>query len=180
MLGKEREAELRRTAERTRRKEMDSNWVRPKGAAAAGLAAMLATLVVLVAAASSQAAPNLTKQQWTKQADALCAAAIAKNNKYNPLYPAAKAAAVGDKVVAVNRRTMRSLHALQPPEAEKASVGRLLALGDAAVGGVARAVAAAKSGNEQSFVTAARRAQALIVKAHAAARAYGLQACARW
>ena len=139
----------------------------------------LATLAA-AASASGEAAPSLTKQQWKKQADALCAAAITQNHKYNPLYPAAKAAALGDKVVAVSRRTMRSLHALQPPTAEKASVGRLLALGDAAVNGVARAVASAKSGNEQAFVTAARRAQALIDKAHAAARAYGLQACARW
>ena len=159
---------------------MDSNWTRPKGTAVARLAAAVATIVVLVAAASSQAAPSLTKQQWKKQADALCASAIAQNHKYNPLYPAAKAAAVGDKVVAVSRRTMRSLHALQPPTAEKTSVGRLLTLGDAAVNGLARAIVAAKSGNEQAFVTAARRAQALIDKAHAAARAYGLQACARW
>src|SRR5918996_118406 len=141
MLGKEREAELCRTAARTRRKGMDSSCTRPKGMAAAGLLAAIAALVVLVAAASGEAGTNLTKQQWKKQADALCAAAIAKNHKHNPLYPAAKAAAVG---------------------------------------GLARAIAAAKSGNEQAFMTAARRADTLVDKAHAAARGYGLRACARW
>ena len=159
---------------------MDSSCTRPKGMAAAGLLAAIAALVVLVAAASGEAGTNLTKQQWKKQADALCAAAIAKNHKHNPLYPAAKAAAVGDQVVAVSRRTMRSIRALQPPAAERAAVARLLALGDAAVGGLARAIAAAKSGNEQAFMTAARRADTLVDKAHAAARGYGLRACARW
>jgi len=60
-------------------------------------------------------------------------------------------------------------------------LGQALGLADKAINtGIARVVAAARTGNNSAYMAAARRANALINTAHAAARRYGFSACARW
>jgi len=98
-----------------------------------------------------------------------------------PMSPASRAAAVGAKVLAVDRRALGALRALTPPAGEAATIRGLLGLADKAINtGIARVVAAARTGNNSAYMAAARRANALINTAHAAARRYGFSACARW
>jgi len=133
------------------------------------------------AASTASAGAQISKPQYIAKADAICGSAIAKIGKLGRLYPASRAAAVGAKLLAVDRRALGALRALTPPAGEAATIRGLLGLADKAINtGIARVVAAARTGNNSAYMAAARRANALINTAHAAARRYGFSACARW
>lgn len=145
------------------------------------LSALAALLALASPATGANAGVELTEPQYIAKADALCRAADEKVTKLGPLFPASRAAAVGGKVLAIDRSTLAALRALTPPTSKRAAVARVLRLADIAINtGVAGAVAAAKSGQTKAFYAAAKRAQMLIDKAHAAARSFGLSACASW
>jgi hypothetical protein len=131
----------------------------------------------LAAGASTQ----LTKPQYIAKGDAICATAIRQIKQLGPLSGRAGAAAYGSRWLTIDRRTLAGLRRLSAPAADRAKIAALLQLADVAINkGVAPAVSAAKSGSSANYQTAARRAAALINRAHAAARAYGFSACARW
>jgi hypothetical protein len=136
---------------------------------------------VSFAATTASAGTQLTKPQYIAKADALCAAAGAKVSKLGPLVPASRSVAVGGKVLSIDRAALAALRGLTPPVSERTAVARLLKLADAAINtGIAGVVSAAKSGSAPVFATAVRRAQTLVDRAHAAARSFGLRACASW
>jgi hypothetical protein len=134
-----------------------------------------------VSASTASAGAQISKRQYIGKADAICGSAIVKIRKLGRLYPASQAAAVGGKVLAVDRRALGALRALTPPAGETATIKRLLGLADKSINkGIARVVAAARTGNNSAYKAAARRATTLINTAHAAARRYGFSACSRW
>lgn len=148
----------------------------------AGTAVILGLVAALgVTATAASGGTQLSKPQYIAKADAICGSAIIKIRKLGRLYPASRAAAIGAKVLAIDRRTLGTLRALTPPASEAAAIRRLLGLADKAINkGIAGVVAAARTGNNSAYTAAARRANALINTAHAAARRYGFSACARW
>lgn len=136
--------------------------------------------VASAAATTAGASAQLTKPQYIAKGDAICTTAIVRLGRLGRLYPAARAAANGDKWLAIDRRTLAALRALTPPADDRAAVSRMLGLANVAINqGIVGVVAAARSGNA-AYMAAARRAQSLIDTAHAAARAYGFSSCARW
>jgi hypothetical protein len=135
---------------------------------------------ISAAAGTARAGAQISKPQYIAKADAICSSAIVKVSKLGRMYPASRAVAVGAKVLSVDRRTLAALRALTPPAGEEARIRVLLGLADKAINkGIAGVVAAAHNGNS-AYMAAARRANAMINTAHAAARKYGFLACARW
>ena len=150
--------------------------------AARNIALVAVTAVAALAATTgANAVGQLTKPRYIAKADALCAAADAKVTKLGPMVPASRAVAVGTKVLAIDRGALAALRALTPPASQQAAVAKLMTLATAAINtGIAGVVTAARSGSASGFSAAVKRAQLLINKAHAAARAFGLSACASW
>lgn len=133
------------------------------------------------AATTAKASVQISKPQYIAKADAICGSAIVKISKLGRLYPASRAAAVGAKILDVDRRALAALRALTPPAGQTTTIKGLLGLTDKAINkGIAGVVAAARTGNNSAYMAAARRATALINTAHAAARRYGFSTCARW
>jgi hypothetical protein len=145
------------------------------------IAVALGLIAVIGAAGGiANAAVQISKPQYIAKADAICGSAIVKVSKLGRLYPASRAAAVGAKVLDVDRRALAALRALTPPAGQAATIKGLLGLADKAINkGIAGVVTAAR-GSNTAYTAAARRANALINTAHAAARKYGFSACARW
>jgi hypothetical protein len=138
-------------------------------------------VVVALGATTAGASAQVTKPQYIAKADALCAAADAKVSKLGALVPAPRAVAIGGKILTIDRAALAALRALTPPASERAAVARLLRLADVAINtGIAGVVSAARSGSAPAFAAAVRRAQMLVDRAHAAARSFGLYACASW
>ncbi|MBA3366268.1 MAG: hypothetical protein H0U03_10880 [Actinobacteria bacterium] len=148
------------------------------------LAGLLAAAGLASTATATVGAPSvarLSKEAYIKQGDAICQRAIADLRKLGRLYPARKAAAVGSRYLAIDRRTLAALRSLSAPPADRDRIRKLLALADTAINkGIVGVVAAARSGNKARYTAAVKKAQAMIDKAHASARAYGFSACARW
>jgi hypothetical protein len=149
------------------------------------LARIAASLCLIAAiggaATTANAGAQISKPQFIAKADAICGSAIVKISKLGRLYPASRAASVGAKILAVDRRTLAALRALTPPAGEAAKIKGLLGLTDKAINtGIAGVVTAARSGSNDAYLAAARRATALINTAHKAARRYGFSTCARW
>jgi hypothetical protein len=146
-----------------------------------GLLAVAVVVALGATTAGASASAHVTKPQYIAKADALCAAADAKVSKLGALVPASRVVSVGGKVLTIDRAALAALRGLTPPASERAAVARLLKLADVAINtGIAGVVSAAKSGSAPAFATAVRRAQMLVDRAHAAARTFGLYACASW
>ena len=147
------------------------------------IAVALAACAVLsgVAASNSQAAANLTKRQTIAKGDAICSATIGELARLAPTVSMASIVAKGDRWLAINRRTLRKLRALNEPAADRVQFRKLTSLADRSINkGIVGVIAGARTRNPATFAAAARRAQAMINAAHRAARAYGFRACARW
>jgi hypothetical protein len=146
-----------------------------------GLLAVAVVVAPGATTAGASASAQVTKAQYIAKADALCAAADEKVSKLGPLVPASRSVAVGGKVLAIDRAALAAIRGLTPPASERVAVAKLLKLADAAINtGIAGVVSAAKSGSAPAFAAAVRRAQMLVDTAHAAARSFGLHACASW
>ena len=142
----------------------------------------VATLALAVLAPAGSPAVQLTKRQYIARGDAICHDAIANLDKLGgQLYPASRAARVGDRWLAIDRFTLRRLRALSPPARDRATVKHMLELADIAVNkGIAGVVKSAKTGSKAAYTAAIKRATRMINAAHAAARRYGFSTCSRW
>jgi hypothetical protein len=147
----------------------------------AALATAITLAVLAAGAVTSSAAPQLTKPQYIAKADALCNTALSQIKALAPLYPLTRTAAIGDKWLAIDRRALAKLRALAPPPSDRATAARILGLADVTINkGLASVVAAAKARNAAAYAKASRQFGEMLRRAHAAAAAYGLGACARW
>jgi len=145
------------------------------------LATAACALLVLAAASDVAAAPTLSKPQFKRRANAICASAHAKVLRVAPLYPIARTAKIGDKWLKIDRDALAALRAITPPASERARVRRLLALTDKTINtGLADLVKAAKAGNKSKYNSASRRFTTLLIASHKAAGDYGLPACFSW
>ncbi len=145
------------------------------------LALGLALAAAAIASGTATASSQLTKQQYIGKADAICSSASAQVRKLGRANSRSKVASIGGKWLAIDRRALAAVRQLAPPSSDRATIANAIHLADIAINkGIAGVIEAAKSGNGASYNAAARRASALINKAHAAARAYGFSACARW
>jgi hypothetical protein len=151
-----------------------------RGTLTACLVVALAALAV--SAGSASASARVTKAQYIAKGDAICGTAIVQLRRLGYLRGGrAAVASRGKRWLAIDRRTLAALRRLTPPAADRARVKRLLGLGDVAINkGVVGAIEAAKNGSNAGYSAAARRATAMINRAHAAARAYGFRVCPRW
>ena len=148
-----------------------------------GRAAVVAATVVAFCATSlgAGASTQLTKPQYIAKGDAICGTAIRQLKQLGSLTGRPGAARYGAQWLTIDRRTLAGLRRLSVPPADRTTITALLKLADVAINkGVAPAVSAAKSGSSANYQAAAKRAVAMINRAHAAARAYGFSACSRW
>lgn len=140
----------------------------------------VALLASVVGAGAAAASSSSTKPQYIKQADAICAKAIAQTRALGPAGTMASVASKGPHWLTIDNATLKALHALRPPAAASAAIKVLLAGAQAAVTETANAVKAARAGTAAAFLAHGRQAAKLTRHWQAAARAFGFSTCAHW
>jgi hypothetical protein len=145
--------------------------MRPAGLALAAL--------VLVAASCGGGGGRLSKADYAKKADAICAK---YNQKINALGTPKSLADIGpfaDKALALERKGNQELRDLEPPKDEEKTAGRWTALNDSVAGAVADLSAAAKKNDRAAIQAALRRGQAANKQANVLAKQLGAKVCGR-
>jgi hypothetical protein len=143
------------------------------------LAVTLATLLVLVAAGCGGGGGRLSKDDYAKQADAICSK---YNRKLQALGTPTSLADIGgfaDKALALTRKGNGELRALEPPKSEEQTSKEWLAQNELVAKAVADLRDAAKKSDRAGIQAALRRGQAANKTANGLARDLGLRVCAR-
>ena len=145
------------------------------------LALLLAIAAALAPAASATAHAAVTKPQYVRQADAICATAIAQTHAIG-VVPTVTAwgGPAGTRLLAIDHAALASLSSLPMPGADAPSLRRLLAGARATVNETARAIARAQAGDTAGFRAGAAIVAQLTRRYQEGARAYGFQRCQRW
>jgi hypothetical protein len=134
-----------------------------------------------VAACSSSGSSSLTKAQVVRKADAICAKAnrsIAVMYRPDPLDDTATAAAL-EKVLVRQRKELRQLRALAPPEADASDYRRWLTQIDLALDRGDASRRAIAKGDVQAATEANRRGEQIRSDADRFAKGYGMLDCAQ-
>lgn len=131
-------------------------------------------------AANAPASASLTKPQYIKQGDAICAKAIAQFKALGPATTMASVASKGTRWLAIDNATLKAMHALRPAPADAASIKVLLAGAQSAVNETASAIKAAKAGTTTAFVAHAKKSVKLTRHWQSVARAFGFRTCTHW
>ncbi len=140
----------------------------------------VALLVVALVASAASASSSLTKPQYIKQADAICAKAIAQTRALGRAGTMASVASKGPHWLTIDNATLKALHALRAPSADAASIKVLLAGAQAAVTETANAVKAARARTVAAFLAHAKQSAKLTRHWHAVAQAFGFKTCTHW
>jgi hypothetical protein len=143
-----------------------------RGALAVGAA-------LLLAAGCGGGGGSLSKGDYAKKADAICAK---YNRKINALGSPKSLADIGpfaDKALALERKGNQELRDLKPPKDEEQTAKRWTAQNDKVADAVADLSAAAKKNNRAGIQAALRRGQAANKQANALAKQLGAQVCGR-
>ena len=140
----------------------------------------VALLVGVFGAANASANSSLTKPQYIKQGDAICAKAIAQLKALGRATTMASVASKGPRWLVIDNATLKALHALRPAPADAASVKVLLAGAQTAMNETANAITAAKAGTTTAFVAHARKSVKLTRHWQSVARSFGFSTCTHW
>jgi hypothetical protein len=140
--------------------------------------------LAVIAGVAADAAPArslLSKPQYIARGDAVCARAIAQTHALGAV-PSLQAwgGPAGTRSLSIDRTALAGLEALVPPPGDATTVRRLLAGAMTTIAETARALRAARAGDERTFRAHAASVALLTRRYQAGARAYGFRACARW
>jgi len=136
-------------------------------------------VLALVLAGCGGGGGRLSKDDYAKQADAICSK---YNRKIQALGAPKSLAEIGgfaDKALALTRKGNDELKQLEPPKNEEQTAKEWVAQNDLVANAVADLRDAAKKNDRAAIQTALRRGQAANNTANSLARDLGLRVCAR-
>ena len=142
-------------------------------------AALVAIAAAVVAGGCGGGGGRLSKEDYAKQADAICSK---YNRKIEALGTPKSLADIGgfaDKALALTRKGNDELKQLKPPKNEEQTAKQWVAQNDLVANAVADLRDAAKKNDRAEIQTALRRGQAANKTATGLARDLGLRICAR-
>ena len=145
--------------------------MRPSAAGAALLAGLLA--------AGCGGGGRLSKQDYAKQADAICSKYNRKIEALGAPKSLADIAGYADKALALTRKGNDELEHLKPPKSEEQTAKEWLDQNDSVVGSMERLRGAAKKGDRAGIQAALNEASSANRTANGLARQLGLAVCAR-
>jgi hypothetical protein len=140
---------------------------------------LVAVAFALVVGGCGGGGGRLSKQDYARQADAICSK---YNRKIDALGTPKSLADIGgfaDKALALTRRGNEELRKLRPPKAEDQTAKEWVAQNDLVANAVADLRDAAKKNDRAAIEAALRRGQAANKTANGLARDLGLNVCAR-
>ena len=141
-------------------------------------AAAVGLVLVALAAGCSSGDDRLSKEDYTKQADALCTKYDAELAKLPAPTTLDSLATMAQQAKGIAAEGAAKLRALKPPEELQKQVDAWLALNDQNVKDIQAMRTAAAAGNRVKVQEIARDAQRNEAKADELARKIGLKACA--
>jgi hypothetical protein len=140
--------------------------------------AVLVTAVLVVAGCGGRGGGRLSKEDYAKQADAICAKYNRKIQALGAPKSLADLPGFAAKALKLTRQGNDELKGLQPPKSEEQTAKEWIAHNDLVAKAVADLRDAAKKNDRAEIRSALRRGQAANRTANALARDLGLRVCA--
>jgi hypothetical protein len=142
-------------------------------------AALLIVTTALAAGCGGGSGGRLSKQDYSKQADAICAKYNRKIQALGAPRSLAEIPSFADKALKLTRQGNDELESLKPPKSEEPTAKKWVAQNDLVANAVADLRDAAKKNDKAEIRAALRRGQAANRTANALARDLGLRVCPR-
>jgi hypothetical protein len=142
-------------------------------------AALLIVTTALAASCGGGGGGRLSKADYAKQADAICAKYNGKIQALGPPKSLADIVGFADKALELTRQGNDELKGLKPPKSEEPTAKKWVAQNDLVAKAVADLRDAAKKNDRAEIRSALRRGQAANGTANALARDLGLRVCPR-
>jgi len=142
-------------------------------------AALAIAATALLVAGCGGGGGRLSKQDYAKQADAICAKYNRKIQALGAPKSLAEIPGFADKALKLTRQGNDELESLKPPKSEEQTAKRWGAQNDLVANAVADLRDAAKKNDRAEIRAALRRGQAANRTANALARDLGLRVCPR-
>ena len=139
----------------------------------------VAALACLAVTGCGGGGGRLSKEDYAKQADAICSKYNRKIEALGAPKSLADIAGYADKALALTRKGNDELEHLKPPKSEEQTAKEWVAQNDLVANAVADLRNAAKKNDRLAIRAALRRGQAANRTANGLARDLGLQVCAR-